>query len=86
MKVHDIIEYSMQDEPAYGVSRASVNKQNATATNMNRRANNQNKNANDEFGVKNQQQYHKQKRVARRVATGVPMRAMQPQVPGSPEQ
>ena len=31
-------------------------------------------------------QYHKDKRVAKRVATGIPVRAIQPQTPGSPEE
>lgn len=86
MKVRDIVEYSMQDEPAYGTSRAAVRKQGTDAANANRRANNQARNANDEANVKAQQQYHKDKRVAKRVATGIPVRAMQPQTPGSPEQ
>jgi len=86
MKVRDIVEYSMQDEPSYGTSRAAVRKQGTDASNANRRANNQARNANDEMNVKAQQQYHKDKRVAKRVATGIPVRAMQPQTPGSPEE
>lgn len=86
MKVRDIVEYSMQDEPAYGTSRAAIRQQGTDMQNMNRRANNQARNANDEANVNAQQQYHKNKRVAKRVATGVPMRAMQPQAPGGTEQ
>ena len=40
MKVRDIVEYSMQDEPAYGTSRATVRKQGTDVANANRRANN----------------------------------------------
>tara|TARA_B100000900_G_C20412931_1_gene647631 strand:- start:385 stop:651 length:267 start_codon:yes stop_codon:yes gene_type:complete len=86
MRIRDIVEYSTQDEPAYGTSRAAVRQQGATNANMNRRVNNQNKNANDEANVKAQQQFQAQKRVSKRVATGIPIRAMQPQAPGSPEQ
>lgn len=86
MRIRDIVEYSTQDEPAYGTSRAAVRQQSANNANMNRRANNQARNANDEANVKAQQQFHKEKRVSKRVATGIPIRAMQPQAPGSPEQ
>lgn len=86
MKVRDIVEYSMQDEPSFGTSRAAVRQQGADAQNANRRANNQAKNAGDEANVQAQQQYHSQKRVAKRIATGIPMRAMQPQAPSGPEE
>lgn len=78
MKINDIIEYSIQDEPVYGTSRAAVRQQTANYQNSTRRANNQTRNANDEANVKAQQQYHSQKRTYKRVATGVPVRA-QPQ-------
>lgn len=84
MKVRDIIEYSMQDEPSYGTSRAAVRQQPADANNANKRVNNKNADGSREANVKAQQQYHKEKRVSRRVATGVPVRAMQPQTPGTP--
>lgn len=85
MKVRDIVEYSTQDEPAYGTSRAAVRQQGADNANMNRRANNSAKNANDEANIQAQHQFHKQKRTARRIPTGIPARALQPQTPGSPE-
>lgn len=75
MKINDIIEYSMQDEPVYGTSRATARQQAANYQNSNRRYNNRIKNSGDEANVKAQQQYHSQKRTSKRVATGVPVRA-----------
>jgi hypothetical protein len=86
MKINDIIEYSMQDEPVYGTSRAAVRQQTANYTNATRRSNNRARNANDEANVKAQQQYHSQKRNARRVPTGIPARAMTPQAPRGNQQ
>lgn len=85
MKVRDILEYGMADEPLYGTSKAAVRAQSADFTNQIKRQTNQVQNANDEANIKAAHDYHSQKR--KRVApTGIPARMLAPQVPGSPAQ
>ena len=85
MKVRDILEYGMIDEPAYGFSKTTSRTQAADMANQFKRQTNQVKNANDEANIKAAQEYHSQKR--KRVApTGIPARMLAPQVPGSPAQ
>ena len=85
MKVRDIVEYGMTDEPAPGVSKARVRQDAVTPINQTRRANAQNANAGAEQAIAQQQANISQKR--KRVApTGIPSRLLSPQPPQEEQQ
>lgn len=78
MKVKDIVEYGMIDEPAPGQSRAAIRKTISTANNQNRRGLNRQKDANDNANISAQQAARAERR-ARKSPTGIPARLMQPE-------
>lgn len=85
MKVRDILEYGMADEPVYGTSKAQARKQSADIGNQFIRQTNQAQNSSDEANIKAAHDFHSQKR--KRIApTGIPARLLAPQTPGSPAQ
>lgn len=77
MKVKDIVEYGMLDEPAIGVSRAGNRNVASKTTNQNKRLQNRTTkaNANNAIGQQQAQISQKRKKVA---PTGIPARLMQP--------
>jgi hypothetical protein len=85
MKVRDILEYGMADEPVYGTSKAALRTQTTDMANQFKRQTNQAQNASDEANIKAAHDYHSQKR-KRVVPTGIPARMLAPQTPGSPAQ
>lgn len=79
MKISDIVEYGVMDEPSYGTSKAAIRAGISGQTNLMKRQNNQIKNDTDETNIKNMQSFYNQKR-KQVAATGIPMRLMQPQI------
>lgn len=77
MKVRDIVEYGMIDEPQPGISNANVRKQTSNIANQTKRANNKAQHDQADYTIAQQQQMRSEKR--KRVApTGIPSRLLQP--------
>lgn len=86
MKVRDIVEYGMTDEPAPGMSKARVRQDVANVVNSNRRIANRAQNANDETSIAQSHAARAEKR-KRTSPTGIPSRLLNPQpAPQEPQQ
>ena len=77
MKVRDIVEYGMIDEPTPGQSRAAMRRTVSTQQNQIRRQTNRQKDANDNANIANQQAARSERR-ARKSPTGIPARLIHP--------
>ena len=78
MKVRDIVEYGLIDEPAPGQRKAAIRRNTSTLANQTRRQMNRQKDANDNANIANQQAASSERR-ARKSPTGIPARLMQPE-------
>ena len=77
MKVRDIVEYGMLDEPAQGTSKAAVRRNTSDVANQNKRMMNRQTDAATNATIA-QQQASRQERRRRKAPTGIPARLMQP--------
>ena len=75
MKVRDIIEYGLVDEPAPNLSKAAIRKDRSNQTNLLKRQTNQIDDQNRELSIAQQQASRNQNRDVRRIPTGQPNRA-----------
>jgi hypothetical protein len=77
MKVKDIVEYGMMDEPGGGASRASTRQATAKVVQTNKRITNKNSRSNTNANLANAQAARSQKR--KTVSpTGIPARLLAP--------
>lgn len=75
MKVRDIVEYGLVDEPAPNLSKAQLRKDRSNQPNLLKRQTNRADDQNREFNVKQNQQARDANRDVRRIPTGQPNRA-----------
>lgn len=75
MKIRDIVEYGLVDEPAPNYSKAQVRKDISNQQNAIRRQINRATDQNREFNIKQNQQSRDANRDVRRIPTGTPNRA-----------
>lgn len=75
MKIRDIVEYGLVDEPAPNYSKARVRKDISNQQNATRRQTNRAADQNREFNIKQQQTAKDADRDVRRIPTGTPNRA-----------
>lgn len=75
MKIRDIVEYGLVDEPAPNLSKAQVRKDRSNQINLMKRQTNRADDQNREFNIKQNQQARDANRDVRRIPTGQPNRA-----------